>query len=885
MWDVQRRTLLSTIGFQTDKSRVREVQFLSNDMLAVRLVEDVFLCNIQEQWADVLFPVGVNQLVFDKLNHNVMSCDADGCRRVHDYKTGAVMKTMRSDYPVTEDVRLQGFDQSLYLFMVPKLLSRTDFYNDKNYNFDPDCYYLIHNPQFDFYRWQADDENMQGIIENIIFQIIFNQMDPSQIRFKSRFRITSYRVVRSGEGLILCVGTANGKCFKLPFSKYDLSVPDDPKFEVFDIRKFKQSEANPAKPQPAAKKNDFKMASQNTLSYNGNLYRTEDVTLNSFKGSNNTEIQSGSLRKQSRPISQNAPLESYLMDTTFDQGFKARICEIIKQANIQNQIDRQVDIQNMVNDFAHFAEDALDVIVVSKFLHLLNVKSTQFYIFVKGALDARFQNCTKLDISLNPDALADQRLRIRRMAAVSPRSQRVAFYLVGPGGVYLFDVDKGQANRVTLGAQLVKNVNPDLVCFSERQKLFFICMNKTIEIWEHELSHMVFNITLESNVSLMCLNDSPGKNLLMVYDNHSYYEIDILGFRVVFREKITTHSKGLVLPVNIDHIPLDAVLQTNAFNEDVIGVSFILKYEPFNLLRFPSNSLYRCLVDQNYSTHIWRFAEYYFTQLARFDFVDDIFGPLSPLVFAIYQNDIHLLEDLLGTHRYPKQVIGYWSPLSFAFTRKAFSAVKLICDHLLRADYRVRLSQVDFCFLLKSHYSQCDSLLMGIPKAVTDRGFPSHLYIDRETRVLQSKHMSQLMQTIRTQELAVENRKRASPRLESKDKFIKKEVECFHIDFEYSFDFCTLDSLDFLHAFAQSRSDVFTSSLWKEVVNHKWNVIGYFSLVYALLYFGFMAVITLSMIFFPDNQALKRIYFIYNVLFIIYEIVEIVAFSTFKCKE
>jgi hypothetical protein len=127
---------------------------------------------------------------------------------------------------------------------------------------------------------------------------------------------------------------------------------------------------------------------------------------------------------------------------------------------------------------------------------------------------------------------------------------------------------------------------------------------------------------------------------------------------------------------------------------------------------------------------------------------DFIFGPLNPLLFAIYQTDVELLEELLDKYQYPTTISGYLSPLSFAFKLKSNSIIKVLCDKLSNRDYKVNFTRIDFHFLLNSNQNYCHNLLCSIIQENSLENFPKILSIEQDSSIFFYKDIKQILSQI-----------------------------------------------------------------------------------------------------------------------------------------
>jgi hypothetical protein len=118
----------------------------------------------------------------------------------------------------------------------------------------------------------------------------------------------------------------------------------------------------------------------------------------------------------------------------------------------------------------------------------------------------------------------------------------------------------------------------------------------------------------------------------------------------------------------------------------------------------------------------------------------------------------------------------------------------------------------------------------------------------------------------------------------SKQGLTKTEVVSFQVPFKYSYKVGTPDSVRFLDTFSQANTEEFILSEWKEVVIHKWKTNRIFNSLFAVLYWLFTIFTTLSIIFYKDWFLVKAISLGFIAFFILFEILQVVSYSSFNIK-
>jgi hypothetical protein len=249
-----------------------------------------------------------------------------------------------------------------------------------------------------------------------------------------------------------------------------------------------------------------------------------------------------------------------------------------------------------------------------------------------------------------------------------------------------------------------------------------------------------------------------------------------------------------------------------------------------------------------------------------------------------------LLQKLLSEYRYPKKVEGYWSPLSYAFTHKVDMAIRIICDHLMEAEYEFEINKVDLSFLLESNNPYCHDLLSKIPQKLTKKKFPSHVITKKEREMYREANLSEVILKIKAEEDLVhrEESKRAKQYALKKKKTPNpkkgKVVDAYHFNLEYSYETGSIDSLKFLDNYSNSNSEQFVVGLWGEVIAEKWSHFYWVNVLNFFLYWAFTGIITMLMIFWPNHKTLLIVYYVFNILYIIYELIQVISYSYYHFK-
>lgn len=486
----------------------------------------------------------------------------------------------------------------------------------------------------------------------------------------------------------------------------------------------------------------------------------------------------------------------------------------------------------VVHDYRRFLRESVEVALVSRGARGLG--KPVFGVYAK-ALDGFDWGEAEFEVnSLNRFSTSNY-FRVRRMP--EPRvSPECRFFFANSVGVGLVHFDKRSAHtRVTRFFDMDVS-RPEALVFSESLQLFLVPVNSAVEIWDRSFSDFVHKLQFDSEVLGLFLCGTNHAPRLLVYNQVEYRELDLLSFEVLRGRKLvarqalahmhTQAQSGVVVPLDLHSLHPNTRYAFPSFRGGLASVDFVSGGECFDLFAFPFASIEGCFSRYNYRGSIRAFSQHYFESIAQFDFADRVYGPLSPLTMAIYQNDMALLEELLIRFRYPKAVAGYLSPLSFAFAHGFASAVHILCEHLVERDYPVRFSRSDFGHLLNSPLEECHSLLATVFYRLDNNRFPVFLRLKQRAQLIEEEHLVGALCKIRQAESAKAakfRRSRRDAKSGAKARLTRKtEVNGFEVPFDYCVTPGSPESLRLLKKVAHSRSNDFVVSLWAEVVRAKW---------------------------------------------------------------
>lgn len=561
-------------------------------------------------------------------------------------------------------------------------------------------------------------------------------------------------------------------------------------------------------------------------------------------------------------------------------------------ANNESLIQKKKE-QFKTHDSKRFLEENLDIVImVEKALSSKHEKKCFIYARKVGEKEwSKGEFNTKHKSTFYSNSY----FKVHRMNNLESEN-KLRFYVASTIGIAIFSFNT-ETKEVRVRKYLKKYVSkPSLVCYSHSQKLFFIPKSNMVQVWNETLDFSTYNMDFESEILSLFVAEDDTEQRLLVYDDSNYYEIDLVKF--IFRRKnkiIGPQIPTRIMPFNMNLFPRCRPFQVPFFKEEIYEISFVANLETLNLKEFPFDHLSGCFSKEDYYHHVKQFAVYYFQKLQLLNFEDTQYGPLNPLFFAIYHNDMRLLEDLLDNYPYPKQIKEYWSPLAFSFLHNYNSAVKVFCDRLYKRNYNVSFSRLDFQYLLNSPFSYCHKLMSTIPSEPTLQNFPRLLHMDQAVKVHFVQEVGHLLFAMKENErkiLLKKSKKRNQkvkkllkhPGADKQEGLTKTEVLSFQIPFKYSYKMGTPDSVRFLDTYSQSNTEEFILSEWKEVIIHKWKSHRVFHSFFALLYWLFTIITTYSVIFKRDSELMELISLGFVAFFILFEILQVVSYSAFKIK-
>ena len=143
------------------------------------------------------------------------------------------------------------------------------------------------------------------------------------------------------------------------------------------------------------------------------------------------------------------------------------------------------------------------------------------------------------------------------------------------------------------------------------------------------------------------------------------------------------------------------------------------------------------------------------------------------------------------------------------------------------------------------------------------------------------KHEHQLKKKSLSQTSKVRNDDQEEDNISNKKQQYKREVKVFQIPFKYNYTAGSPDSIRFLNSYSTSTEEEFILSEWKELIVFKWKSHVGFHIILAVLFWALTVIATISMVFLPHSILYRDLSICFVLAFVLFEIVQIVAYSAF----
>jgi hypothetical protein len=507
------------------------------------------------------------------------------------------------------------------------------------------------------------------------------------------------------------------------------------------------------------------------------------------------------------------------------------------------------------------------------------------------------------------------------------------FYITSKIFLAVFSFET-KTNIINFKHFMKKVTSSDLfVQYSKNRKLFYIPMNHQIDIWDCSLTHFIYRIETIRPIDETILLDD--QNIMLIYDRNQYYELDLdeLKFNKIYQNSLEILETPRLL---LDFTKLQPGQNWNVVfhtmnKHTIYAVPFI---ENLELKYFPTDILLKCFLKKNYKKYIHSYAEYYYDKVGAAKRKDWVYGSLNPLLFAIYHNDSNLLEDILDQYYYPFKIYNYVSPLEYSFAMNYRTTIKVLCDHLIKRDNHVFFSRADFKNLLRSDILTCHKLISTLleppgismlPKLVymkTNVQAIFHDYlssllikikqddmkysnnIDELEKIIEKQNLKDFMHKKKMQysygssrnvsqrnmsmnksakeiDIEIENTTRKYVENKKSGALFKSEIDVYSVPFKYNYNIGTEDSTTFIYNFSISKSQDFILSEWKQIVRAKWKEVKIPYIILTLTFFTYMIMFTLNCTLFPTSQAFTFFSLLFNIILIIFELIQMITYFAY----
>ena len=471
-----------------------------------------------------------------------------------------------------------------------------------------------------------------------------------------------------------------------------------------------------------------------------------------------------------------------------------------------------------------------------------------------------------------------------------------SFYLYSQAHVASFEYRPSTKNFTYFKILKRKTASDTPPAFSPARSLFFVPVKNKVQIWDDQLQFFLETLQTEKNIESIVVNDD--RSALLVYDVYWAYHFDMDTFRLLRRLPATNPAdNSFYMPLDPFLLPVGSAFRGVFHHIGGKIPSLSPSREPLDLSIFPFETLKLCYERKNYSDAVRDFSKYYFERLAKWGRQDYAFGPLSPLMMCVFHFDSALLEEILGLYFYPVKTHNYVSPLEFAFIAGHKASIIEVCTNLIKKrEESIFFSRADFKFLLVSKLPKAHSVIASMLVDMPSRVIPKVIYLRDSVESRSTEYVTSLGVDIRRKDLqqdAINERLLEAVRKKGKrqgSKYqgptsktaSKSEIQVLTTPFKYNYDVGTDDSVMFVNRFAYSNSEDFVLSDWKQIITKKWRTMKVPYMVLFLMYMMYVLFITLNFVFLKTNKAVYWIAISFNLLFLVYELIQMIVYSAYK---
>lgn len=415
----------------------------------------------------------------------------------------------------------------------------------------------------------------------------------------------------------------------------------------------------------------------------------------------------------------------------------------------------------IVNDCKRFVRKKCEVIIMTEVRDSLKGRKKRYCVVYMKTLNSSQWVSAKCGVGNFIEEINEEEFfRIHSMGEKYEKGDLIfQFYMISTLGIVLLRFSNNKES-LQITRFLKKRIKTNVgVVHSQKSKYFYIPTRNVIQVWRENLSNHAFSISLELDIHHIC--QGQGDNLLVI-DKSNYYEISTQSMETRKIYNLLPNlgqSSNPRMVLNVDVFPRAEPINLPEMEVRIPVMNIITDIDMLNLNEFPFESLGKCFEEESLQDSIMRVADYYFKKIRQTNAEDYIYGPFNPLLIAVYHNQTDLLKNLLEKHFYPQSTKNYLSPLTFSFLCSYHSAVKVICDYLIRTRQPVKFSRLDFQYLLRSPFSYCHKLLAFIPQEPSLKNTRRFLSLEKDIKLFFAQNDSDLSKQVDAIEESHEQRR------------------------------------------------------------------------------------------------------------------------------
>lgn len=601
------------------------------------------------------------------------------------------------------------------------------------------------------------------------------------------------------------------------------------------------------------------------------------------------ETRQGELIKSKKQIFKNGkPVDVDLVSNTKSQkieniSYKENLSTITENfSTIVKKEENTVNTLPCISDCKLLLKEKLEIVLVSETFELKEEHTVKCGLFIRKTDSLAWASST-INTDYKTKSIFNRLVMNFQCNIIKPTlsESKLNLYITSSLGIVLADFCKN-SNEIQLKRFLqIDNKNSNLIKYSPSMDTFFFPVNNTVQFINKSLTHCIHTLTFDSEIYSLMLDEEAKK--LIVYDKSDYFEIDLSNITVCRQLNFQKSSKQVKFPLNLQFISNENLEFSDLSTNQIL----LVNSEPIlNSINFPFTFLKNCFSKERYSNAVKGFSEYYYNQIKLNNFEDNFFGPINPLTFALLFDDMALLKKLLTEYGYPRKIKDYLSPFAFAMKQDNNFAIKIFYDYFIE-NQDVVFSRTDFQYLLRSPYTYLHKLIARIPSAPKIRHFPKMIEMKDDVSVSFFQKKIDLLEKVQKMALKVrviDSNETISTKTTKQQTENKTEITAYHIPFKYSFRIGTPDSVDFLDLFSETQEEELLLSEWKEIIYSKWRSHKIFHYIFAFCFWTFTILVCLNIIFFKDIQNLEIAVYVFIGIFLLYEFIQVISYSTISIK-